>query len=197
MTAPWNGFDLAVIGSGGAAMSAAIHARLRGSSVVLVEKGTLGGTCVNIGCVPSKMLLAAAGARHRALINPFAGAPTTAGAVDYAALVAQKDELVGRLRQSKYADIADAYDFPIRPGVASFAGPDTLLVDGDPLPATAYVIATGAEPAVPDLPGLAGIDFLTSTRRWNSTGCQPRWSSSAAGMSDWSRRSCSPTSGRR
>ena len=152
-----------MIGSGGAAMSAAIHARLRGSSVVLVEKGTLGGTCVNIGCVPSKTLLAAAGARHRALINPFAGAPTTAGDVDYAALVAQKDELVGRLRQSKYADIADAYDFPIRPGVASFAGPDTLLVDGDPLRANAYVIATGAEPAVPDLPGLAGIDFLTST----------------------------------
>src|SRR5439155_19318690 len=153
----------AVLGAGGPAISAAIHARLRGASVVLVEKGTLGGTCVNVGCVPSKTLLAAAGTRHRASTNPFAGAPTSADTVDYAALVAQKDELVGRLRQTKYADIAAAYDFPIQPGVASFADPDTLLVDGQTFPAAAYLIATGAEPAAPDLPGLSGIEFLTST----------------------------------
>ena len=70
--------DLAVIGSGGAAMSAAIAASQAGKSVVLVERGVLGGTCVNIGCVPSKTLLAAAGARHAALTNPFKGAPTSA-----------------------------------------------------------------------------------------------------------------------
>ncbi len=155
--------DLAVIGSGGAAMSAAINARLLGASVVMVERGTLGGTCVNIGCVPSKTLLAAAGARHRALNNPFPGAPTTAGVVDFAALVEQKDEMVGRLRQTKYADIATAYDFKVFHGVASFADPDTLLVDGVALPASAYLIATGAQPAIPDLPGLSGVDYLTST----------------------------------
>ena len=55
-----NEFDLAVVGTGGAAMSAAIHARLEGASVVAIESGTLGGTCVNVGCVPSKTLLAAA-----------------------------------------------------------------------------------------------------------------------------------------
>jgi mercuric reductase len=143
--------DLAVIGSGGAAMSAAINARLLGASVVMVERGTLGGTCVNIGCVPSKTLLAAAGARHGALNNPFPGAPTTAAdVVDFAALVEQKDELVGRLRQTKYADIA-------------FADPDTLLVEGAALPASAYLIATGAQPGIPDLPGLSEVDYLTST----------------------------------
>lgn len=163
MSTPHNTLDLAVIGSGGAAMSAAIHARLLGASVALVEKGTIGGTCVNIGCVPSKTLLAAAGARHSALTNPFPGAPTNAGDVDYAALVAQKDELVGQLRQTKYADIATAYDFQVHPGVASFADSDTLLVDGEPLAASAYLVATGAEPAVPDLPGLTGVDYLTST----------------------------------
>jgi mercuric reductase len=160
-----NGVDLAVIGSGGAAMSAAIHARQQDANVVLVEQGTLGGTCVNIGCVPSKTLLAAAAAaaRHRAATNPFTGAPTSAGTVDIAALVAQKDELVGRLRQSKYADIATAYGFPIRHGTASFTDPEMLDVDGEPLPAAAYLIATGAEPAIPDLPGLADVNFLTST----------------------------------
>ena len=155
--------DLAVIGSGGAAMSAAIHARLLGASVVLVERGILGGTCVNVGCVPSKALLAAAGARRSAVASLFAGAATWAGTVDLAALVAQKDELVGRLRQTKYADIAAAYGFEVRPGAASFRDPDTLLVDGAPLAASAYLIATGAEPAVPDLPGLDEVAHLTST----------------------------------
>jgi mercuric reductase len=69
--------DLAVIGSGGAAMAAAIAARQAGKSVALVEQGVLGGTCVNVGCVPSKTLLAAAGARHAALANPFPGAATS------------------------------------------------------------------------------------------------------------------------
>ncbi|WP_409048680.1 FAD-dependent oxidoreductase [Microbacterium sp. HA-8] len=67
--------DLAVIGTGGAAMSAAIHARLEGASVVAIESGTLGGTCVNVGCVPSKTLLAATHTRHAALTNPFPGVP--------------------------------------------------------------------------------------------------------------------------
>jgi len=155
--------DLAVIGSGGAAMSAAIQARLRGASVALVERGTLGGTCVNIGCVPSKTLLVAAGTRHSALTNPFPGAATSAVAVDFGALVSQKDELVGRLRGEKYAAVADAYGFEVREGNATFADPETLLVDDQPLPARAYLIATGAEPAVPDLPGLDKVDFLTST----------------------------------
>ncbi len=70
-------------------MAAAIQARQRGASVVLVERAALGGTCVNVGCVPSKTLLAAAGARHGALTNPFGGAPTSADGVDFGALVAQ------------------------------------------------------------------------------------------------------------
>ena len=100
--------DLAVVGSGGAAMSAAIAARQAGASVVLIERATLGGTCVNVGCVPSKTLLAAAGARHSAASNPFAGVTTSAGGVDLAALIAQKDELVTGMRQAKYADVAAA-----------------------------------------------------------------------------------------
>ena len=164
MTAPTGPpLDLAVIGSGGAAMAAAINARLAGASVALVERAALGGTCVNIGCVPSKTLLAGAGVRHGALSNPFPGAPTSADGVDYGALVSQKDELVGRLQQAKYADVAAAYGFPVLPGTACFADPDTLLVDGEPLPARAYLIATGSQPAIPDLPGLGDVDFLTST----------------------------------
>ncbi len=155
--------DLAVIGSGGAAMAAGIAAQQAGARVVLVEQGTMGGTCVNVGCVPSKTLLAAAGARHSAATHPFAGVETSASAVDLAGLVAQKDELVGRLRQAKYADVAAAYGFPVQPGRARFRDPETLEVDGRPLRARAYLVATGAVPDVPDLAGLSDVQYLTST----------------------------------
>jgi mercuric reductase len=158
--------DLAAIGSGGAAMAAAIHARQRGATVVLVERDVLGGTCVNVGCIPSKTLLAAAGARHSAGTNPFIGALTAADGIDFAALIEQKDELVGRLR-TKFADVAAAYGIDVRTGAASFADPDTLLIDGQPLSARAYLIATGSQPARPDLPGLNDVGFLTSTTAMN------------------------------
>nr|WP_026533756.1 mercury(II) reductase [Arthrobacter sp. H14] len=156
-------FDLAVVGSGGAAMAAAISARQAGKSVVLIERGALGGTCVNIGCVPSKTLLAAAGARRAAQTNPFPGAPTSAEDVDLASLVNQKDQLIDQLRGAKYADVADAYGFEIRGGEASFSDDDTLLADGKPVSAGSFIIATGAEPARPDVAGLVDMDYLTST----------------------------------
>ncbi len=156
-------YDLAVIGSGGAAFGAAIRATNLGARVAVIERGTVGGTCVNVGCVPSKTLLAGAGAFHTAASHPFAGLPTHAGAADLAALVGQKDELVGQLRQAKYIDVAAAYGFEIVHGHARFADPDTLEVDGRTLRARSYLVATGAEPQVPDLPGLARAGYLTST----------------------------------
>lgn len=155
--------DLVVVGSGGAAMAAGIHARRAGRSVALVERAVVGGTCLNIGCIPSKTLLAAGGRREHALHNPFRGVPTGGGPVDLAAVVAQKDALVAGMRAEKYVDVATAHGFEIRRGEARFADPDTLLVDGRPLPAAAYVLATGVAPVVPDLPGIAGVDPLTST----------------------------------
>src|SRR5260370_24686480 len=97
-------YDLAVIGSGGSAFAAAIEASGLGSRVALIERGAVGGTCVNIGCVPSKTLLAGAQAYHSAASHPFAGLPTQVGPVDLAALIAQKDELIADLRQHKYLD---------------------------------------------------------------------------------------------
>jgi mercuric reductase len=156
-------FDLVVVGSGGAAFAAAIRATNLGARVALVERGRVGGTCVNVGCIPSKTLLAAADAHHRAARNPFAGVATGAGPVDLAALVSQKDELVAGLRQAKYLDLADDYGFEVIHGTARFAGRDSLEVDGRRWQAGGYVVATGAEPAVPDLPGLAEAGYLTST----------------------------------
>jgi mercuric reductase len=156
-------YDLAIIGSGGAAFGAAIEARRQGAEVVMVERGTVGGTCVNVGCVPSKALLAAAKAYHTTTSHPFAGLPTGTGPVDLAALVGQKDKLVAGMRQHKYLDLAHTHGFEIVQGEASFEDPDTLTVDGHDLRAKRYLVATGATPAIPPLPGLAEAGYLTST----------------------------------
>ena len=157
-------WDLVVIGTGGAAMAAGIEARSRGKEVLLVEHGPLGGTCLNVGCVPSKNLLAAAGHRHRALSQrAFPMVTTSADGVDLPALMAQKQELIEALRQAKYAHVADAHGFPIRYGHARFTDERTLHVDGEPVVGAAYVVATGATPHIPNLPGLDRVAWLAST----------------------------------
>jgi mercuric reductase len=156
-------YDLVVIGAGSAAFAAAITARDRGARVALVERGTVGGTCVNVGCVPSKALLRAAELYRQAGHHDFAGIDTSAGAVDLAALVAQKDELVAGMRREKYLDLVDAYGFDLIPGHAMFVSPDAVSVDRRTVTARAYLIAAGASPAVPPIEGLAEAGYLTST----------------------------------
>jgi len=155
-------YDLLVLGAGSAAFAAAIRGRDAGYRVALAEAGTLGGTCVNVGCVPSKALLAAGAAYWAAGHHPFAGITTSAGPVDLAALAAQKDELVAALRQEKYADLVDAYGFDVIGGHAAFTGPGTVEVAGRAIRPGAVLIATGASPAAPPIPGLAGAGYLTS-----------------------------------
>ena len=162
-------YDLIVIGTGGAAFAAGIEARERGKSVLLVERNVLGGTCLNVGCVPSKRLLAASGHRHAATTNPFPAVPTSAAGVDLPALIAHKQQLVDTLRAEKYQAVADAHGFPVRYGQATFTGPDTLTVDGQQLTAPAFLIATGSTPTTPALPGIDTVDYLTSTTAMEQT----------------------------
>jgi mercuric reductase len=156
-------YDLAIVGSGGGAFAAAIAARRRELRVVMLERGVVGGTCVNVGCIPSKALLAAAESRHRAAHGRFPGISTDAGTADMAALVAAKDDIVGELRQSKYVDLAAEYGFELVEGNARFVEGPALAVGGRRIEAAHYLVATGAEPAIPAVPGLAGSGYLTST----------------------------------
>lgn len=165
--------DLAVIGSGGAAFAAAIRATTLGKSVVMVERGTFGGTCVNTGCVPSKALIAAAEARHVAADagSRFPGIAATAGAVDMPGLVGGKQDLVEAMRGEKYFDVAEAYGWPVRQDQAAFAGtPDAPVLEVTAAEGTVetiesahYLIATGTRPWVPLIQGLDGVEYLTST----------------------------------
>ncbi len=122
--------DLAVIGSGGAAFAAAIHATGLGKRVLMVERATIGGTCVNTGCIPSKALIAAAEARQVAVhASLFPGISATAGPVDIPALTGGKQQLVELMRKDKYVDVAESHGWPILPGDAIFDGsPDAPLL---------------------------------------------------------------------
>jgi mercuric reductase len=156
-------YDLAIVGSGGGAFAAAIAARRRELRVAMVERGIVGGTCVNVGCIPSKALLTAAEARHRAGQGRFRGISTQAGPVDFAALIAGKREIVETLRQERYLDLAAKYGFELVEGGAHFVDGPALDVDGERIEAAHYLVATGAEPHIPNVPGVAESGYLTST----------------------------------
>jgi mercuric reductase len=160
--------DLAIVGSGAAGFAAAIAASGIGCSVVMIEQGTVGGTCVNTGCVPSKALLAAADARHVALEQRFPGIVTGAGQVDAAALRAATAGLVEGMRADKYVDLAAGYGWPILSGAARFAEGPALEVaftagGRERVEAEHFLVATGSTPSVPLIPGLAEAGYLTST----------------------------------
>jgi mercuric reductase len=159
---------IAVIGSGGGAFAAAIRAAESGARVTMIERGTLGGTCVNVGCVPSKILLRAAELNHRQRHHPFAGVPTGDGAVDRSALLGQLQGRVDELRQDKYERILTETDgIDLIQGDARFIDAGTLCVeqvDGETvhLAPDRILIATGASPTVPPIPGLTDTPWWTS-----------------------------------
>ncbi len=155
-------YDLIVIGSGGAAFAAAIRARDLGASVLMVERTTIGGTCVNVGCIPSKALLVAAASAHAT------GEPSLAAALE------RKRALVSELRQAKYVDLIDDYGIDFRAGSARLLDGHTVEIDGTGIRGGAIVIATGARPAIPDIEGLQETGFLTSTSALELAAAPPR-----------------------
>ncbi|MDE2623654.1 MAG: mercury(II) reductase [Betaproteobacteria bacterium] len=158
------GFDVAVVGAGSAGFSAAITAAELGAKVALVGHGTIGGTCVNVGCVPSKTLIRAAEAVHGG--RAAARFPGLGGGIelrDWTKLLTAKDELVAGLRQKKYADLLQ--DYPAITYIeARSRFENGALIAGDVPVATAKVIlAMGARAVVPPIPGIDSVPYLTST----------------------------------
>ncbi|QNI03897.1 mercury(II) reductase [Halomonas sp. SH5A2] len=165
-----NNLHIAVIGSGGAAMAAALKAAVRGTRITLIERGTIGGTCVNIGCVPSKILIRAARIAHLRKESPFdGGLSAQAPVVDRASLFTQQQARVEELRDAKYEGIlGDHSAITVLHGEARFADAQhltvTLTKGGEQtIHFDRAFIGTGARPAQPHIPGLADTPYLTST----------------------------------
>ncbi len=157
-------YDLAIIGAGSAGFSAAITAADQGAQVALIGHGTIGGTCVNVGCVPSKALIRAAEAIHHAHTAPrFAGVAAEARLNDWNALRVQKDELVASLRQAKYIDLLPAYNSVAYLEGKARLGNGGVMVDGKHIDAGKIIVATGSHEFVPPISGLEDVPYLTST----------------------------------
>jgi mercuric reductase len=156
-------FDMVILGSGSTAFAAAIRAHDLGARVAMVERRTLGGTCANRGCLPSKNLIEAARIVWETAHPRYRGLPPVSLEVDVSGLLAQKDDLVHDYRQKKYASVADSLgDLEILRGSARFRDPFTVSVDGRLVRADRFLIATGSRPAIPPIPGLDRVPYLTS-----------------------------------
>jgi mercuric reductase len=161
---------VAIIGTGSAAFAAAIKAAEESAEVTLIEGGeVIGGTCVNIGCVPSKIMIRGAHIAHLQAHHAFDGVALNRPAIDRAALLRQQQARVEELRQAKYESILEANpNIRLVRGWARFQDAHTLIVsgrDGSELSVAAdrILIATGARPAIPDIPGLSDTPYWTST----------------------------------
>lgn len=147
-------YDLLIVGSGSAGVAAVLEASALGAKAAVVEAGVLGGTCVNVGCVPSKYLLRAADAFHRAGHSAFPGLRTEALGVDWKALLAGKEGLIAALRKEKYQEVLEAAGVPVLRGRARFLDGERMEVEGREVLAGRYLLATGARPFLPPIPGL-------------------------------------------
>ena len=169
-TSSAGGLLIAIIGSGGAAMAAALKAVEQGARVTLIESGTIGGTCVNVGCVPSKIMIRAAHIAHLRRESPFdAGISPASPVIRRDRLLSQQQARVDELRQAKYENILEANPaIAVERGRARFKNASTLLVsetDGSEheVAFDRCLIATGASAARPDIPGLESAPYWTST----------------------------------
>ncbi len=161
---------VAVIGSGGAAMAAALKAVENGARVTLIERGTIGGTCVNVGCVPSKIMIRAAHVAHMRRESPFdAGLSAARPTVLRDRLLAQQQARVDELRHGKYENVLDGTPaISVVHGTARFKDSHTLVVtlrEGGEQEVSfdRCLVATGASAAVPPIPGLKETPYWTST----------------------------------
>ncbi|WP_345797221.1 mercury(II) reductase [Castellaniella sp. MT123] len=161
---------VAVIGSGGAAMAAALKAVEQGAHVTLIERGTIGGTCVNVGCVPSKIMIRAAHVAHLRRESPFdGGIAATPPAILRERLLAQQQARVDELRHAKYEGILDGNPaITVLHGEARFKDSQRLTVrlndGGERVVAfDRCLVATGASPAIPPITGLKDTPYWTST----------------------------------
>ncbi len=161
---------IAIVGSGSGAFAAAIRAVENGARVTLVEGGeVIGGTCVNIGCVPSKILIRGAHVAHLQAHHGVDGIPLHTPCIDRPAMVTQQQAWVEKLRHAKYESILDANPaITLLRGMARFEDAGSLRVilreGGETLlRPDRILLATGASAAIPDIPGLASTPYWTST----------------------------------
>ncbi|MGD8379837.1 MAG: FAD-dependent oxidoreductase, partial [Gammaproteobacteria bacterium] len=145
-------YDLIVVGGGSGGLAAAQRAAEYGARVAVVEKGRLGGTCVNVGCVPKKVMWNAAHLAHAMSDAPAYGFDLAVASHDWRALKSARDAYIRRLN-GIYASNLDKRGVDHLAGQGRLAGPRTVEIEGTPYGAERIYLAPGGRPAWPDIPG--------------------------------------------
>ncbi len=160
--------ELIILGQGSAAFAAAIKANELGIKTAMVgdnaTPGTLvGGTCVNVGCVPSKRLITVGTAFHLATHNSFEAINYTNGKLNFRKIIRQKDELVRKFRHEKYTNVLkNLENVSYHKGLGTFLSPNEVKVGDKTLRGQKFLIATGAKANALSIVGLEKLDYLTN-----------------------------------
>ena len=158
-------YDIAVIGAGAAGLTVTSGAAQLGLNVVLFESGEMGGDCLNVGCVPSKSLIAAAERAHAARASGAFGI-TAEPQIDFPRVMEHVQEVIARIAPHDSVERFEGLGATVVRARARFTGPDRLEANGTAYRAKRFVIAAGSRPATPPLPGLDKVPYLTNETLW-------------------------------
>ncbi len=156
-------YDLIIIGGGSAAFSAAIKAESLEKKTLMINEGlNFGGTCVNVGCVPSKNLIRAAEAVFRANHSNFSGVKPKGAEIDFKQIIRDKKLLVNDLQQQKYMNVVSDYKYlTLKKAWAKFLDKNTIITDKDEkFSAEKILIATGSKTKIPKIENIKNIEYL-------------------------------------
>jgi pyruvate/2-oxoglutarate dehydrogenase complex dihydrolipoamide dehydrogenase (E3) component len=167
-------YDLVVLGAGTGGLVCAAGAAGLGARVALVEENLMGGDCLNVGCVPSKALIAAARSWHTVRSAEAFGGPAAAGDGDFEAAMTRMRRLRADLSPIDSAGRFTQLGVDVFLGRGRFTAPDQLEVNGQRLRFRRAVVATGARPTAPPIPGLADVEYLTNETVFSLTSL-PQW----------------------
>jgi len=154
--------DICVIGAGSGGLSVAAGAAQMGANVVLIERGEMGGDCLNYGCVPSKALLAAAEVAQAARDSGKFGVAAREPEIDFAAVQAHIKDVIGQIAPHDSQERFEGLGVTVLRAAAAFTGPRTVQAGDQEITAKRYVVATGSSPAIPPIEGLAEVPYLTN-----------------------------------
>ncbi len=161
--------NLIVIGAGSAGLVASLVARQLNARVVLIERGAMGGDCLNTGCVPSKSLIRAAAVGQELRRAARFGVQAGPIAIDFAAVMRRVGETIAAIAPNDSVERFVAMGVDVRTSHARLVDPWTVeLDDRQRLTGRSIIIATGAEPVIPDIPGLHDSGFVTSETLWEA-----------------------------
>ena len=160
--------NLIVIGAGSAGLVSAYIAAMVKAKVTLVEAHEMGGDCLNTGCVPSKALIKSAKVAHQIADAKRFGINTGNAAVDFPSVMRRVRDVITAIEPHDSVERFTGLGVDCVKGYARFIDPWTVDIDGTRMTAKSFIIATGAAPFIPPLPGVENSDYLTSETMWDA-----------------------------